>query len=196
MPRKKQESGQWSVALVLDGHRERRALDRRRTSDRLDRRLGSAVGQAEGEAADGGVAFENRPDLLEESVERSITRRGDGLLDAVTSNSSTSTAGVLLAVAPGVLSNAVTYPVGSFPLAIDLADLDGDGDLDMVTSNFSGGSYSFYRNDGDGVFGGRRDLPAAAAGSCAVVYDLDGDGDLDFGGIDEVANHVRLYRNE
>jgi Big-like domain-containing protein/VCBS repeat protein len=121
---------------------------------------------------------------------------GDGLLDAVTSNSSTSTAGVLLALAPGVLSAAVTYPVGSFPLAVTLADPDGDGDLDMLTSNFSGGSFTLYLNDGSGVFGGRRDLPAAIAGSCAVFFDRDGDGDLDLAAIDELADHVRLYRNE
>ena len=121
---------------------------------------------------------------------------GDGLLDAVTANSSTSTAGVMIAVAPGVLSNAVTYPVGSFPLAVELSDPDGDGDLDLLTSNFDGGTFTLYRNDGTGVFGNRQDLPAAIAGSCAVFYDRDGDGDLDLAAIDELADHVRLYRNE
>ena len=121
---------------------------------------------------------------------------GDGLLDAVTANSSTSTAGVLMAVAPGVLSNAVTYPVDSFPLSVVLGDPDGDGDLDLLTSNFGGGSFTLYRNDGTGIFGNRFDLPAAIAGSCAVLYDRDGDGDLDLAALDELADHVRLYRNE
>jgi hypothetical protein len=121
---------------------------------------------------------------------------GDGLLDAVTANSSTSTAGVLIATAPGVLSDAVTYPVGAFPLSVVLGDPDGDGDLDMLTSNFSGGSFTLYRNNGAGLFGGRQDFPAAIAGSCAVLYDRDGDGDLDLAAIDELADHVRLYRNQ
>ena len=49
--------------------------------DRLDRRLRPAVGQAESEAAEGRVGFERRPDLLEESIEGSVTRRRIALLD-------------------------------------------------------------------------------------------------------------------
>src|SRR5918995_1169499 len=67
-PKKKQESGERSVALVVDGDGERRALDRRRTGDRLDCRLGPAVGHAKGEAAERRVGFERHPDLLEEGI--------------------------------------------------------------------------------------------------------------------------------
>jgi predicted ATP-dependent protease len=69
LPRKKQESGERSAGLVVDGHRERRALDRGRACYRLDRRFGPAVGQAEGEVAEGRVSIERSTNLLEQAVE-------------------------------------------------------------------------------------------------------------------------------
>jgi hypothetical protein len=75
LPRKKRQSGERSAGLVVDGHRERRGLDRWRARDRLDCRLRPAIGQAEGEAAEGRVGFERRPDLLQEGVEGSVARR-------------------------------------------------------------------------------------------------------------------------
>jgi hypothetical protein len=68
-------SGEWCVGLVVDGHRERRALDRRRTSDSFDCRLGPTIGQAEGEVAERRFSVERDPDLLEEGVEGSISGR-------------------------------------------------------------------------------------------------------------------------
>ena len=75
------KSGEGCVGLVVDGQCERRALDRRRTGDRLDGRLGPAVGQAEREAAEGGINLERRPDLLEKNIEGSVTRRRIAFLD-------------------------------------------------------------------------------------------------------------------
>ena len=69
------------VGLVVDGHRERRGLDRGRAGHGLDRRLGPAIGHTEGEAAERRIGFEHRPDLLEEVVEVSVARRRIALLD-------------------------------------------------------------------------------------------------------------------
>jgi hypothetical protein len=54
----------------------------RRTADRLDARLRSAVGQAEGEAAQGRVGCERNTNLLLERVEGSVTCGRIALLDA------------------------------------------------------------------------------------------------------------------
>ena len=81
MPRKKQESGKRSAGLVVDGHGERRGLDRRCARHRLDRRLGPAIGLAEGETAEGPVSFERGADLLEEVVEGGVPNGRIALLD-------------------------------------------------------------------------------------------------------------------
>src|SRR5688500_9482877 len=76
-----EESGKGCVALVVDGHSECRGLDRGCARDRLDARLGPAVGETEGEPAKGRVGSECNADLLEESIEGSGARRGITLLD-------------------------------------------------------------------------------------------------------------------
>jgi len=81
LPRKKQESGERSAGLVVDGHGERRGLDRRCARDRLDRGLRPAVGRAEGEAAQRRVGLERYPDPLEEVVEGGVARRRIALLE-------------------------------------------------------------------------------------------------------------------
>jgi hypothetical protein len=58
-----------------------RSGSRESARDRLDRRLRPAVGQAEGDAAEGRVCFKCNTDLLEESVEVSVTRRRIPLLE-------------------------------------------------------------------------------------------------------------------
>jgi hypothetical protein len=65
-------SGEGCGGLIVDHHGQRPALDRRGTSHRLDCRLRSTVGQAEGKPAEGRVGFERGADLLEEVAERGV----------------------------------------------------------------------------------------------------------------------------
>jgi hypothetical protein len=121
---------------------------------------------------------------------------GDGNADVVSANSFADNAAVVLGDGMGGLAEAVTYPTGGFPLAIDIGDLDGDGDLDFVTSNYSGADWTIYENAGDGTFGNRKSLPADRAGSCATLHDRDRDGDLDMTGIDELTDLLFLFTND
>jgi hypothetical protein len=121
---------------------------------------------------------------------------GDGNADVVSSNSFSNNAAVVLGDGKGGLMPAVTYPVGSFSLAIDLGDIDGDGDLDLVTSNYGTADWSIYENDGTGTYMNRRTLDASSAGSCATLHDRDNDGDLDITGIDEIDDLIFIFENQ
>ena len=120
----------------------------------------------------------------------------DGIPDVVCANSSGSSFSVVLCDSAGNLSSPINYPVGAFPISVDLGDVDGDLDLDIVTSNFTGASFTLYENDGTGVFINRNDLPANQAGSCAVFHDRDNDGDMDMTGIDELEDLLILFTND
>jgi hypothetical protein len=96
----------------------------------------------------------------------------------------------------GNFSSTTSYPVGSFPIAVDLGDLDGDGDLDLGASSFSGGNFTLYLNQGSGTFASFMVLPAVSTGSCMVMHDFDGDGDVDLTGIDEIADLVFLWSQD
>jgi hypothetical protein len=58
-----------------------RALDRRRTSDRLDCWFRPAIGQAERKLAEGRISLKRSTDLLEELVEGGVPDRPVALLD-------------------------------------------------------------------------------------------------------------------
>ncbi|NNG27096.1 MAG: T9SS type A sorting domain-containing protein, partial [Ignavibacteriaceae bacterium] len=120
----------------------------------------------------------------------------DAVPDVVCANSSGSSFSVVLCDSVGNLSLPTNYPVGAFPLSVDLGDVDGDLDLDIVTSNFTGANFTLYENDGTGVFVNRNDLPSNQAGSCAVFHDRDNDGDMDMTGIDELQDLLILFTND
>lgn len=126
---------------------------------------------------------------------------GDGFVDAVTANSSNGTAGVVFGDGNGNLTPAVTYSTGaSFPIAIDLGDLDGDGDLDMMSSAFGtgaplGGNWRMFENAGNGTFPSFEDYTPASTASCAVFHDRNNDGIMDVTGIDEIDDLLFLFSN-
>ncbi|MDO7854403.1 FG-GAP repeat domain-containing protein, partial [Hymenobacter convexus] len=60
---------------------------------------------------------------------------GDGRLDIVTANYTSSSAGVLLALASGGFGPVSTYSTGSFPSGVAVGDVNGDGRPDIVTAN-------------------------------------------------------------
>jgi len=89
-----------------------------------------------------------------------------------------------------------TYNTGSFPLAMDIGDLDGDNDLDLIASNYGGATFNIFNNTGAGVFSNSPVvLQASSSGSCITVHDRDNDGDLDLAGIDEVDDLLFIFNN-
>jgi FG-GAP-like repeat/FG-GAP repeat len=114
---------------------------------------------------------------------------GDGLLDVIycdgISTDSFSSVGVLLGLAGGGFSPAVTYPVQRGAKWVTLCDMNGDGTLDILAANsdpFYSHSISILFGDGHGSFGSRRDIDFAVTPgvgvslTCVVAGDLNGDG--------------------
>jgi len=104
---------------------------------------------------------------------------GDGVLDAVTSNSTTGTVTTFLAF-DGELLSSTEVAIGNVPMGVVSADFDEDGKPDLVVSNGSDASVSFARGRDGGEFEPRE--PAIGVGvspSGLAVADLNRDGNLD-----------------
>ena len=78
---------------------------------------------------------------------------GDGKLDLAVAEQfgSISQVEILLGDGNGTFSSGATYPVGSEPLSVVVADFRGDGKLDLAVSSLSGGTIVLLGN-GDGTF--------------------------------------------
>ena len=71
-----------------------------------------------------------------------------------------------------------TFPCGSGPANVELADVDGDGDLDAITANnyFSENDVSVLYNDGSASLATRVDFALGLQPSKLAAGDLTGDG--------------------
>jgi hypothetical protein len=122
---------------------------------------------------------------------------GDGFVDVATANRFTNDISIVLTDGTGDLQFDSNYPVGEFPVAIDLGDIDGDGDLDFISSNVSESNYVLMENDGSGTFVNPRIYPSPAGGgaACATIHDRNNDGAMDISMIDEAEDVILLYNN-
>jgi len=84
---------------------------------------------------------------------------GDGQPDLVVANSCASSTnckngslGVLLGNGDGTFNKAVKYPVGDFPLAVVIADVNGDGKMDVLLYNSTTGTEYTGISNGNGTF--------------------------------------------
>ncbi len=121
---------------------------------------------------------------------------GDGNMDVASANSGAANNSILLGNGNGTLQAAVTYAVAGHTPAVDLGDLDGDGDLDMLSSSFGGGLYRLFRNTGNGTFVFDRDFTAPSNPACAILVDVNNDRAIDMVHLDEIAQIVRIWRNQ
>jgi hypothetical protein len=106
---------------------------------------------------------------------------GDGRPDIITANAgSFSTVGgtvsVLLNNGHGSFPSPQTYPVGAYPYAVAVADLNGDGKPDLVTANGGDGTVSVLLGQGDGTFQPQQTFPVGGYPYAVAVADLNGDG--------------------
>ena len=119
---------------------------------------------------------------------------GDGNDDVAVVQNAINRGGILLGDGLGGLAAPVNHVVDSFPIAVDLADMDGDGDLDWITSSY-GGDWFLFTNNGAGTFTFNQEFLAPQAASCATAVDFDNDGDVDLALIDELQDEVILMQN-
>jgi FG-GAP-like repeat len=82
---------------------------------------------------------------------------GDGQLDLISANYTSSTLTVLTNNGSGIFSSNATYNVGINPISVVAADINGDGSPDLITANFSANSdvstLTMLTNNGSGIFG-------------------------------------------
>jgi uncharacterized repeat protein (TIGR01451 family) len=73
-----------------------------------------------------------------------------------------------------------SYPVGTNPTAVVIADFNGDGKLDIAVANWGSGNVSVLLNNGDGTFQAAVNFDAGTANpSFLAVGDFNGDGKAD-----------------
>jgi len=83
--------------------------------------------------------------------------------------------GVLLGNGDGTFNKATTYPAGSFPISLAVADLNGDDKLDLVVTN-GNGSVGVLLGNGDGTFASIVNYASGGSAPQSVaVADLNGD---------------------
>ena len=157
-------------------------------------RLGIMLGDGNGgfTIPDSTVQVQGRPWMIAAG-----DLNGDGFADVVSVNSNSNKTAISFGEGNGNLGSPVHYAPDqhTFPLAVDLGDIDGDNDLDIVTSNYGSDTYTVFENDGNGSFVPAVTLAAPAASSCAILHDRDNDGDLDITGTDEEADVILLFGN-
>ena len=72
----------------------------------------------------------------------------------MTANYNSNTVSVSLGNGDGSFQAAVSYAVGSNPVAATLGDFNGDGRLDLAAANYNGSNVSILLGNGDGTFAG------------------------------------------
>ena len=76
-------------------------------------------------------------------------------------------------------ASPVSYPVGTYPAGIVIADFNGDGKLDIAVANSGSANVSILLGNGDGTFKGAVNSPAGPSPQLLALGDFNGDHKLD-----------------
>jgi hypothetical protein len=108
---------------------------------------------------------------------------GDGQLDLLTANHSSSTVGVLLGTGTGSFGSLALYSTGagSFPSSLAVADVNGDGHPDVLTANSLLNTVGVLLGTGTGTFANRTDYSTGATSNpnSLAITDMNADGKPD-----------------
>jgi hypothetical protein len=117
---------------------------------------------------------------------------GNGQLDVVTANYSSSTVSVLRNSGDGSFQPAVHYTTGSNAIAVAVGDLNGDGRPDLVTANYGAHTVSVLLQNADGTFATKVDYSVGSRPRGVILADLNGDGHPDVVTANENGNSVSV----
>lgn len=106
---------------------------------------------------------------------------GDGKIDLLTINRSTTSASLLLGNGDGTFTVAgAPIALAQTPSYLATGDFNGDGRLDVAISNGNNNSVTILLGNGDGTFAQVPSLPATGTSPGPIaVADFNGDGNLD-----------------
>lgn len=131
---------------------------------------------------------------------------GDGKRDVAIANLATSTVTVGMNAGGGVFERFAEYPVGPYPIALVVADMNADGHPDIVAldSNDAGweegpvghGWITVLRNRGDGTFAPKTSYAVGTSPSSLVVIDANGDGAPDIAVSNRHESTVSVLMND
>jgi uncharacterized repeat protein (TIGR01451 family) len=76
-------------------------------------------------------------------------------------------------------ASPVSYPVGTSPAGVVIADFNGDGKLDIAVANSGSANVSILLGNGDGTFKAAVNSPAGPSPQSLAVGDFNGDHKLD-----------------
>ena len=116
---------------------------------------------------------------------------GDGDPDPVVGGISGGAITAFVNRGDGTFSLPLGFPVGNFPTAVSVVDLNKDGSLDTVAGNNSA-TLSIALGAGDGSFGPTTDHAVGSPQGRVVVGDFDGDTWLDIVAFDGVTPSILL----
>jgi len=117
---------------------------------------------------------------------------GDGLLDLVSADISSSTLSVMLGNGDGTFQTRKSFATGTSPYSVTLGDFNGDGLLDLVSSDSSSSTLSVMLGNGDGTFLARRSFGTGSTPQSVILGDFNGDGLLDLVSADQGSNTLSV----
>ncbi len=104
---------------------------------------------------------------------------GDGHLDILTANWSSSTVSLFPGRGDGTFGSERLMPAGKHCVFFAVADFDSDGDLDFAVTHWTEDFASVFLNDGKGQFPNRTDIKTALGNYGVLAFDANGDGHVD-----------------
>jgi hypothetical protein len=123
---------------------------------------------------------------------------GDGLPDAVTTNSFVATSrnvSLLLNRGEGKLAPAVDYSLGHGTLSFATADLDDDGDPDMAVAYNDQPGFVVVKTAGGALTGDRLERTSPSPVQTLAAGDFDGDRDIDLAAVGG-ERYIGVFLNE
>ncbi|MED5398817.1 MAG: VCBS repeat-containing protein [Planctomycetota bacterium] len=104
---------------------------------------------------------------------------GDGHLDILTANWSTSTVSLFPGRGDGTFGTERLMPAGKHCVFFAVADFDADRDLDFAVTHWTEDFTSVFLNDGTGHFAPKTDIKTGLGNYGILAFDANGDGHVD-----------------